>query len=96
MASEVVPTTMVACLSFHLGEIEDIALCRDTLEWAFKFWASCKTTLVLVEFALHDLTSSQVAFCGKYLSKMLSTTSWMEDAAATKMMAKGKTAFMLT
>jgi len=41
------------------------------------------------------LTSSQEAFCGKYLSKRLSTTSWTDSAAATEMMAKKTVAFMI-
>jgi len=48
VASEVVPTTMVARLGLRLGGVEDIALRRDAHEWAFEFGASCKTALVLV------------------------------------------------
>jgi len=48
VAREVVPATDVASLSLHLGSVEYMALCSDTLEWALKFRASCKTALVIV------------------------------------------------
>merc|ERR1719156_245980 len=48
-----------------------------------------------LHFARHALTSSQVAFSGRYLSNRLSTTSWTVAAAATEAIATKIMALMI-
>merc|ERR1719159_1167956 len=48
-----------------------------------------------LHFARHVLTSSHVAFWGRYLSNRLSTTSWTVAPDATEAMAMKIEAFMI-